>query len=125
MEDWQRLLESRDQVLAGLENLRANKIIGKALEAEIRIDSDRPLLRKYSAALPELFNVSRVDVNPSTDSSETRFAIEKSAAPKCERCWRYVPDVADDSRYPTVCERCANALEAIGYPPYAASGNAE
>jgi isoleucyl-tRNA synthetase len=39
---------------------------------------------------------------------------------KCERCWRYVGDVAEDGRYPTVCLRCADALEAIGFAPYAA-----
>ncbi len=45
--------------------------------------------------------------------------VMPSSAPKCERCWRYVPDVAADPRFPTVCLRCAVALEAIGYPAYA------
>ena len=44
--------------------------------------------------------------------------VRRSAQPKCERCWRYVPDVAQDTRYPTVCLRCAEALEAIGFAPY-------
>ena len=44
---------------------------------------------------------------------------------KCERCWRYTNDVAGDSRFPTVCLRCADALNAIGYPPYAAQKDAE
>ncbi len=41
---------------------------------------------------------------------------------KCERCWRYVPDVANDPNYPTVCLRCADALAAIHYPPYTSEG---
>ena len=42
-------------------------------------------------------------------------------APKCDRCWRHVPDVGDDTRYPTVCLRCAEALDAIDFPPYPAT----
>jgi isoleucyl-tRNA synthetase len=136
-EDWQRLLEVREQVLTGLESLRANKIIGKALEAEVLIRQRATpdtftLLQKYSDSLPELFNVSRVDVDSISHSIETNdetadigargniFTVSKSAAPKCERCWRFVEDVADDPRYPTVCLRCADALDAINYPPYPA-----
>jgi isoleucyl-tRNA synthetase len=137
-EDWQRLLEVREQVLTALESLRANKIIGKALEAEVLIkqwgtSETLALLQKYSASLPELFNVSKVDVDanahiiesPSETASSTGtrdniFAVSKSTAPKCERCWRYVPDVGDDTGYPTVCLRCADALDAINYPPYPA-----
>jgi isoleucyl-tRNA synthetase len=125
LDDWQRLLETRDRVLTGLENLRANKVIGKALEAEVRVESSSSLLRKYSAALPELFNVSHVEVGSAADSSDEIFHISKSEAPKCERCWRYVPDVGNEERYPTVCLRCADALGAIGYPPYAAPSSTE
>jgi isoleucyl-tRNA synthetase len=42
---------------------------------------------------------------------------------KCERCWRYTEDVGDQEKYPTVCLRCADALQAINYPPYTASSN--
>jgi len=125
LDDWQRLLETRDTVLTGLEDLRARKIIGKALEAEVRIDSASSLLRKYSTALPELFNVSHVEVGSSADSSDAIFSIEKSKAPKCERCWRYVADVGNEEKYPTVCLRCADALDAIGYPPYDATSPTE
>ena len=48
------------------------------------------------------------------------FTVSKSTAPKCERCWRFVQDVGNDTRYPTVCLRCADALKAINYPPYPA-----
>ncbi|HEY2039039.1 MAG TPA: isoleucine--tRNA ligase [Edaphobacter sp.] len=125
LDDWQRLLETRDRVLAGLENLRANKVIGKALEAEVRIDSSSSLLRRYSSALPELFNVSHVEIDSTAESSDEIFSISKSESPKCERCWRYVPDVGNEEKYPTVCLRCAEALDAIGYPPYAAQKDAE
>ena len=40
---------------------------------------------------------------------------------RCERCWRYVPDVGNEENYPTVCLRCAEALAAINFAPYSAS----
>jgi isoleucyl-tRNA synthetase len=39
---------------------------------------------------------------------------------KCDRCWRHVPDVGQQEKYPTVCLRCAEALDAIDFPPYPA-----
>ena len=71
--------------------------------------------------MPELFNVSEVDflTAPHTDPDHLpTLAVRRSERSKCERCWRYVPDVGDDARYPTVCLRCADALQAINYPPY-------
>jgi isoleucyl-tRNA synthetase len=117
--DWARLLEVRDAVLLRLEALRGDKTIGKALEAEVTLTAppaDLALLNRYLTALPELFNVSAVRVVAGDGPLEV-MAI-KSPEPKCERCWRFVPDVASDARYPSVCARCAEALDAIGFAPY-------
>ena len=99
-------------------------MIGKSLEAIVTLNvtsesSEDPLL-KYAYALPELFNVSEVDL-VSVDQESPTLSVRRSDKPKCERCWRYVPDVASDDRYPTVCLRCAEALEAIGFAPYTAT----
>jgi isoleucyl-tRNA synthetase len=51
------------------------------------------------------------------------IAASVASAPKCDRCWRHVPDVGEDTRYPTVCLRCAEALDAIDFPPYAATNS--
>ncbi|MGO4214289.1 zinc finger domain-containing protein [Terriglobus sp. YAF25] len=53
-----------------------------------------------------------------TPSVEVTPCETLSEITKCERCWRYTNDVASDSRYPTVCARCATALDEIGYEPY-------
>ncbi len=125
--DWERLLGIREQVNQKLEALREAKEIGKSLEAEViltvaRKDEPSPadLLIKYEESLAEFFNVSTVKVMPvlavgGTDS----LIIDVSRAPhmKCARCWRVVPDVGADGRWPAVCVRCADALEAIGFPP--------
>jgi len=129
-EDWDQLLLIREQVMQGLEEQRTLKSIGKSLDAIVKIAVGGPtaarnlaLLKKYAAVLPELFNVSIVEIFPYTDkSSEWWISNTVKAAPgtKCERCWRYVPDVGDSPDYPTVCLRCAEALAAIHYPPYTA-----
>ncbi len=124
--EWAQLLTLRTQVLVKLEQLRAEKVIGKSLEAKISIslcNQFQPalvaVLDKYYSSLPELFNVSDVDVLISAfDSSDVVISATKSMEPKCERCWRYVGEVGKDERFPTVCLRCADALEAISFEPY-------
>ncbi|SFS16428.1 Isoleucyl-tRNA synthetase [Granulicella pectinivorans] len=113
-EDWEQLLATRAQVLARLEGLRAAKIIGKSLEAIVTLPTQAAHLAKYASALPELFNVSEVEF-----SETEEIAVRASDQPKCERCWRYVSDVGTSNSYPTVCQRCAEALEAIAFAPYA------
>ncbi len=125
--DWQHLLGIRELVNRRLEFLRATKEIGKSIEAEVTLlvaTNQEPLtaslLQQYAAALPELFNVSSVKVQPiriSGGADSLNIKVERSAFLKCDRCWRHVPDVGIDSRWPTVCTRCADALQAIGYPP--------
>ncbi len=116
--DWGALLGVRAEVLAELEVLRAAKVIGKSLEAHVRITCQPDfILHLYKAALPELFNVSTVEL---VDGAVFAIQATRSPAPKCERCWRYVPEVGADPDYPTVCLRCAEALHALDFAPYAA-----
>ncbi len=130
--DWTELLKARDLALLQLEAKRAAKEIGKGLEADLRInfckgaaDPMSGALLRYKTSLPELFGVSRVSLPERHDSAQEEgedVVIESWPAfgTKCERCWRYTDDVGDDANYPTVCLRCAGALDAIGYPAYVA-----
>jgi isoleucyl-tRNA synthetase len=132
--DWEQLLSIRELAMKALEEARAAKLIGKGLEAVIALDmtnlrqGPRELLRQYEASLPELFNVSAVELvtAPAVNLCAGIAVTAKAAtAPKCERCWRFVEDVGRDGRYPTVCGRCAEALEAIGFPAYEAEETTE
>jgi isoleucyl-tRNA synthetase len=111
--DWQRLFTLRDEGLKGLEAARQDKRIGKSLEAKLRITAptaDFDLLQKYEPSLKELFNVSQVElVEDETPLIETLPAD----GTKCERCWNFRTDIGLDARWPTVCARCATALEEI------------
>ena len=125
--DWAKLLDVRTEVLAQLELLRANKTIGKSLEAEVTLlvaiegeGNPYGLLSGYEKSLAELFNVSKATVQmveSAGGSGSLVVKVDRSEAPKCERCWRFVAEVGEDGRFPTVCLRCADALEAIGFAP--------
>ena len=78
-------------------------------------------------ALETLFRPVRYDpeaewVTPSQEpqySEEIAYAVRvrKAEGTRCERCWRYTDDVGSEGMYPSVCARCADALEKIGFAP--------
>jgi isoleucyl-tRNA synthetase len=102
---------------------RQEKFIGGSLEARICLEAEgdlQKLLEEYRRALPSIFIVSQVEVSvsplagaPDTDIPGLRVRIERALGRKCERCWNYSEQVGKDSRYPTVCERCSEALREI------------
>jgi len=131
--DWEKLLDVRVNILRQLETMRTSKEIGKALDAELQmlydttnLDEEGRTLLKYADSLPELLGLSQVRVRsvagiPEVVASYSVGHPVVSTAPKCSRCWRHVPDVGGNANYPTVCLRCAEALDAIDFPPYAAT----
>ena len=123
--DWGRLLRLRELVNVELEALRNSKVIGKGLDAAITIlaaegTEDALTLRAYESALPEFFNVSQATVQvlgATQDGDALLIQAGPALGTKCARCWRVLPEIGSDDRWPTVCSRCANALDALHYPP--------
>jgi len=120
--DWRQLFGVRDHVLLSLEAARKEKRIGKALEAKVRLEVPsalQPLLQKYRSSLKELFNVSQLELLEAnrTVSETVQVTTLPADGTKCERCWNYSVHVGENARWPTVCERCVAALEAIGAAP--------
>ncbi len=123
--DWKRLLGMRELVNVELEALRLNKQIGKGLDAAVRIiavegSEEAVTLRDYESSLAEFFNVSQASVQvvpASAASAALLIEAQPATGSKCARCWRVLPEVGTDGRWPTVCDRCAAALATIGYPP--------
>jgi isoleucyl-tRNA synthetase len=120
--EWEKLHALRGEVLHDLERARTRKFINASLEARIHLRSKGSyleLLQKHANDLPSLFIVSRVEVMPfdvpvHSDHPEP-FHVEVSRAEgtKCERCWNYSTHVGENTRYPSVCERCSGALAEI------------
>ena len=111
--DWDRLMEVRDAVLKSLENARNDKLIGAPLEARVRIAANGDLLALlacYARELPGLFIVSQVALDRAAGDALT-IQVERAEGTKCERCWKYTTDVGADSRFPTICKACADAVD--------------
>jgi len=120
-----QLLENRAPALSELERMRQDKKIGKGLEATVRIVTNASSFEFIdtnfrSDDLAELFGVSEVFLS-SEDRTNARVEVATANGTKCERCWRYTDDVGQQEKYPTVCGRCAEALDAIDFAPYAAA----
>lgn len=118
-EDWTTLLAVRSDVLKALEDARNKKLIGKPLEAQVRItasDSVYSVLNRYCDQLRYLFIVSAVTVGQGPAGNGTgsvKVEVAKAAGSKCERCWNYSTHVGEDKEYPNVCERCSAVLHEI------------
>jgi isoleucyl-tRNA synthetase len=126
-EQWERLAQVRAAVLVALEQARAAKAIGGGLEAKVKLHAGgeaaglQKLLQDKRDVLPALFIVSQVEVESDTlagaEKSELlpglSVKIERADGKKCERCWNYSIQVGDNTRYPTICERCSEALAEI------------
>jgi isoleucyl-tRNA synthetase len=112
---WNSLFEVREKVLGELEKARTNKTIGSSLEAHVVVRArggSYELLKRYESQLRYLFIVSQVEL-PEAQTEGIEIQIGRAQGQKCERCWNYSTRVGEFERYPTVCERCAAALEEI------------
>jgi len=134
-DSWERLLGIRSQVLSALETARDQKLISSSLEARITLvpKTDRSeeegkkqldFLRSYLLDLPALFIVSQVEVSNDVVESpgsvtevgatgDLIVVVDRAAGKKCDRCWNYSVHVGENPRYPTICERCSEALAEI------------
>jgi isoleucyl-tRNA synthetase len=122
-ENWELLAKVRGEVLKALEAARNEKKINSALEAKVLLNANPELkakLRHYLAELPGLFIVSQVDFfsaeQPNYRSEvvpSLEVIVSRADGTKCERCWNFSTHVGENSRYPTVCERCTAALAEI------------
>src|SRR4029077_19797691 len=126
-EKWARLAQVRSPVLVALEQAGAAKAIGGGLEAKVLLHVDphgaplQKLLEEMRSVLPMLFIVSQVEVTPAAIPASTAaenlpelsVKIGRADGAKCERCWNYSVHVGENPRYPTICERCSEAIAEI------------
>ena len=124
-ERWSSLLQVRDRVLKSLEEARAAKKIGNALEACVALRVQEKLyllLQEYEQELPDLFIVSQVTLEQKEGGGDASFEnlvadgeveITAAAGEKCGRCWKYSPRVGAHAAHPATCERCAAVLASL------------
>ncbi len=134
--NWEQLAKVRGEVLKALEAARNEKKINAGLEAKVLLNAPLELkakLKEYLPQLPALFIVSQVDfLNAGTGDYRSdaipglEVTIQKAEGEKCTRCWNYSVHVGENKRYPTICERCSEAVAEIerdrGQEPPEAAG---
>ena len=108
-------LEAREVVTKALEDARASKLISKSQEAAVVLTAPADQLAALEAfgadALAELFIVSGVDF---AEGEGLSAAIRPADGEKCPRCWNFRA-LGGNPNHPDVCERCGDALDAIGF----------
>ena len=111
MARWARIAAVRTAVNGALEQARADKTIGKSLEAEVDLTvpaEDAFLAEMDSAMLADLLIVSQVRVEVGEALS---VAVRPAAGAKCLRCWKVLPTVGSDAEHPELCPRCAAVVK--------------
>ncbi|MFC4404650.1 isoleucine--tRNA ligase [Gracilibacillus xinjiangensis] len=118
IEKWDEFMQIRDDILKGLEEARAEKIIGKSLEASVQIQPKNERVAEILqqiAHLHQLLIVSHVEIVDNLDSGkEYEFVtlnISKHQGDTCERCWVISDTVGEDKDHPTLCTRCASVVK--------------
>jgi isoleucyl-tRNA synthetase len=116
------LFDLREHVMKALELARAEKRIGKSLDAKVTVyapnDPAYALLDSFRAELPTLFIVSQVELLKAAAPEGTviedgaPFGVVVSAAEgeKCDRCWNYTTDAFHDGEEGCLCPRCRRVL---------------
>ena len=120
---WELLGRVRGEVLKALEAARNEKRINSGLEAKVLLNADLELkakLKHYLPQLPGLFIVSQAELlsaGAGDFKSEAvpglEVTVQRADGKKCERCWNYSTHVGENPRYPTICERCSEAIAEI------------
>ena len=133
---WEELLKVRDIALKRLEEARQAKLIGNSLEAVAEIQAFSPsleavaevkafpplldLLNRHQEDLEAIFMVSGVRITYISDrivygvDPELEVRVQRAPGRKCERCWNFRESVGEDSKHPTICRRCVDALAEAG-----------
>ena len=113
---WDRIMAIRDDVKKVLEQARADKVIGSALEAGLTLYCSKEVYDFLNAIpmdeLADLFIVSHVDLVEGEGGVKglvegLGVSASHAAGSKCLRCWKYETTVGEDG----LCPRCAKVLK--------------
>ena len=123
-EKWEKLFELRDDIMKGLEIARADKLIGKSLDAKITVYSEDSailgVLEQFSnKELATVCITSGASVvkgeSPAgayipEDGRALGVLVEQADGHRCDRCWCYsVKGFLDGEDF--LCDRCAEIVK--------------
>ncbi|HSG56726.1 MAG TPA: class I tRNA ligase family protein, partial [Paracoccaceae bacterium] len=97
LDKWTALRATRAEVLEAIEPLRRDKVVRSSLEADVTAPVDLA-----ATDWAELLISSTVHVGD--------LAVSKTTHHKCGRCWRHLPEVAEDG---DLCGRCDDVVSRL------------
>ena len=117
MDKWATVMKLRQDVNGVLELARADKRIGKALEAHVSLSTQDTALQGICAGLnlPEIFIVSScawetpgedATTGVGTNLPQLTIGVTEARGEKCPRCWMHSLQSDENG----LCKRCAAIL---------------
>ncbi len=118
---WESVFRLRSDVLRALEKARAEKVIGKSLDAKLTLYVGEQAAEAFGKIsdidLAGIFIVSKISVvygegdgAKCTEFEGLTVKVEADEAEKCARCWTHHESVGADERFPELCPRCAGVV---------------
>ncbi|HKX80094.1 MAG TPA: isoleucine--tRNA ligase [Novosphingobium sp.] len=105
IEKWGEIRSLRRQVTEAIEPLRRDKTIGSGLEADVTLP-DSALIDSWKRETTEGSEIF-ICGNVAVDFSVKDIAVTRTSHHKCGRCWRHLPEVAEDN---ALCGRCDSVV---------------
>ena len=115
-QDFDQLLALREQMAKVLEPMRANGVIGAALDAEITVSVNSDTAARWKPLEDELrFLFISGDVTVSAVNADEVFVLaQPTTKAKCVRCWHRRADVGAETAHPELCGRCVSNIDGPG-----------
>ena len=125
MEKWNKLISVRDDVNNVLEAARAQKTIGKALDAEVILKSQNEETAKVldelsTMNLSEMFIVSKCLINEEASEESVSgegsknpglaISVKEASGVKCPRCWVRTDEADSETG---LCPRCSKVVATL------------
>ncbi|HEX2814320.1 MAG TPA: isoleucine--tRNA ligase [Sphingopyxis sp.] len=102
---WKDIRTARSLVNEAIEPLRRDKIVRSSLEAEVILS----VQDSTAAAACRSVDMSEICITASCHIADDKdgVVVTRTENHKCGRCWRHLPEVADDG---ALCNRCETVL---------------
>ena len=104
---WEAIRAARDAVNVALEGARQAGTIKASLGAAVALRD--PAAEQVPA--DEWANLCIVSELRVVAAPERHVDVERASGQKCERCWRVLTEVGMQRDHPTLCLRCADAVD--------------
>ncbi|KAB8306147.1 isoleucine--tRNA ligase [Erwinia endophytica] len=124
---WDELLKVRGEVNKVIEQARADKRVGGALEAAVTLYADASLAEKLTSLGDELrfvlltsgaqvadYAQATADAQQSELLKGLKIALHQAEGDKCPRCWHYTTDIGQSAEHPEICGRCVTNIAGAG-----------